>query len=74
MCNDIKVTETHLTHMIRNKRWDDKSKILSQNKGSSKSSILQTFWAEGAKWGYDKKPLTCNGQSEKNNYKSVKKP
>ena len=24
--------------------------------------------------GYEKKPLTCNGQSDKSNYKSVKNP
>ena len=74
VCNDINVTETHLTHLIKNKRRDDKSKILSRNKLSSKYSITRKFWAQGAKWGYDKKPLTCNCQSDKSNYKSVKNP
>ena len=32
VCNEINVTETHLTHLIRNIRRDDKSKILSRNK------------------------------------------
>ena len=32
VCNDINVTETHQTHLIRNKRRNDKSKFLSRNK------------------------------------------
>ena len=59
--------------MIRNKRRDDKSKICDGINDLQKSSIPRKFWAQAAKWGYDKKPLTCNDLSDKNDHKSVKK-